>query len=119
MPDERNHRVLVLGGGFGGLETAFSLRKLVGSATSITLVSDLDHFYFKPNSIYIPFGLDPKKLRVPLERPAKRSGIKLVQARAQAVDPGARQVEAGGSQLGYDYLVIATGAGMRATEVPG
>jgi sulfide:quinone oxidoreductase len=119
MADEPKHRVLVLGGGFGGLETAFSLRKLVGSATSITVVSDLDHFYFKPNSIYIPFGLDPAKLRVPLDRPMRRKGIELIQARARGIDPEARRVETEHSELDYDFLVIATGAGMRAEEIPG
>jgi sulfide:quinone oxidoreductase len=109
----------VLGGGFGGLETAFSLRKMVGGAASITLVSDLDHFYFKPNSIYVPFGLDPQKLRVPLERPTQRKKIELIQAPARSVDPEARRVETETSQLDYDYLVIATGAGMRAEEIPG
>lgn len=112
-------KVLVLGGGFGGLETAFGLRKMVGDRAAITLVSDLDHFYFKPNSIYIPFGLDPEKLRVPLERPMRRKGIELIQVRATGVDPDARRVETATSQLDYDYLVIATGAGMRAEEIPG
>jgi len=111
--------VVVLGGGFGGLETAFSLRKMVGDAAAITLVSDLDHFYFKPNSIYVPFGLDPKKLRVPLERPAKRKGIELIQARARSIDPDVHRVESETGQLDYDYLVVATGAGMRAEEIPG
>ena len=112
-------RVVVLGGGFGGLETAFSLRKAVGDAAAITLVSDLDHFYFKPNSIYVPFGLDPAKLRVPLARPARRKGIELIQDRVRGVDPDGRRVETDGRQLEYDQLVIATGAGMRAEEVPG
>jgi NADH dehydrogenase FAD-containing subunit len=112
-------RVAVLGGGFGGLEAAFSLRKAVGDAASITLVSDLDHFYFKPNSIYVPFGLDPQKLRLPLERPTRRRGIELIKDRALGVDPEARRVETETSKLDYDFLIIATGAGMRAEEIPG
>lgn len=119
MSGEPKPRALVLGGGFGGLETAFSLRKMVGGAVTITLVSDLDHFYFKPNSIYVPFGLDPEKLRVPLERPARRRQIELIQARARGINPDARRVETESGQLDYDYLVIATGAGMRAEEIPG
>jgi len=43
--------VVVLGGGFGGLEAAFDLRMLAGERAKITLVSDQDHFFFKPNSI--------------------------------------------------------------------
>ena len=69
--------VVVLGGGFGGLEAAFDLRRLVGKRARITLISDQDHFLFKPNSIYVPFGLDPARLRVPLAGPAARRGIAL------------------------------------------
>ena len=119
ISDERKPKVLVLGGGFGGLETAFTLRKMAGDKAAITLVSDLDHFYFKPNSIYVPFGLDPLKLQVGLDRPTKRKGMTLVQSRARGVDPDARRVETEAGQLDYDYLVIATGAGMRAEEIPG
>ena len=119
MSTRQQPKVLVLGGGFGGLETAFTLRKMIDSEASITLVSDLDHFYFKPNSIYVPFGLDPRKLRVGLGRPTQRKGIELIQTRARGVDPDAQQVETEAAKLDYDYLVIATGAGMRAEEIPG
>jgi len=112
-------RVLVLGSGFGGLETAFYLHKAAGERVAITVASDHDHFYFKPNSIYVPFGLDPKKLRVPLARPMRRRKIELVQTRVRGVDPEARLVETEAGTLDYDFLVIATGAGMRAEEVPG
>jgi NADH dehydrogenase FAD-containing subunit len=61
---------VVLGVGFGGLETAFYLRMLTGKRTQITLVSNRKSFLFKPNSIYVPFGLNSEKLRVPLATPA-------------------------------------------------
>ncbi len=51
-------KILVLGGGFGGLETAFYLRMLAKDKVDISLVSDKDYFLFKPNTIYIPFGMD-------------------------------------------------------------
>ena len=119
MVDDAKPKVLVLGGGFGGLETAFSLRKMVRDEAAITLVSDLDHFYFKPNSIYVPFGLDPPNCGFRSSRPTQRKGIELVQARATGVDPDARRVQTGSAELDYDFLVIATGAGMRAEEIPG
>ncbi|HEX6228940.1 MAG TPA: FAD-dependent oxidoreductase [Solirubrobacterales bacterium] len=112
-------RVVVLGGGFGGLETAFYLRMVAGDRVRITLVSERDHFVFKPNSIYVPFGLDPERLRVPLARPAARKGIELIEARAHGIDPDARTVELDGRSLPFDFLVVSTGAGMRAEEVPG
>jgi len=112
-------RVVVVGGGFGGLETAFDLRLSAGERAEITLVSDTDHFLFKPNSIYVPFGLDPEKLKVPLARPAARKGIELVAGRAEGVDPGARTIDVDGRSIPYDFLVLATGAAMRAEEIPG
>ena len=112
-------RVTILGGGFGGLETAFGLRLLVGDRAEITLVSDQDHFLFKPNSIYVPFGLDPDRLKVPLAKPAAKRGIELVEGRATEIDPDARTVRAGDRNVPYDRLVIATGSGMRASEIPG
>jgi len=117
--DRAQARVVVLGGGFGGLETAFDLRALAGERARITLVSDQDHFLFKPNSIYVPFGLDPRRLEVPLARPAHRRGIELVQARAHEIDPATRAVAVAGRSIPYDFLVVATGSGMRAEEVPG
>ena len=111
--------VVVIGGGFGGLETAFDLRLLVGERAEITLISDEDHFYFKPNSIYVPFGLDPERLKVPLAKAAHRRGIELVHARMDEIDPDTRTVTGDGQRVTYDFLVIATGAGMRPSEVPG
>lgn len=112
-------RVLVLGGGFGGLEAAFGLRLAIGERAEITLVSDQDYFLFKPNSIYVPFGLDPEKLKVPLAGPTHRKGITFVRGRVEGVDPEAQSVAVDGERLPYDRLIIATGAAMRATEVPG
>jgi NADH dehydrogenase FAD-containing subunit len=112
-------RVVVLGGGFGGLETAFYLRMIAGDRARITLVSERDQFIFKPNSIYVPFGLDPERLKVPLAKPTARKGIELVEARAHGIDPDAKRVELDGRSLPYDFLVISTGAGMRAEEIPG
>ena len=118
-------RVLVIGGGFGGLETAFDLRLLAGDQAEITLVSDQDHFLFKPNSIYVPFGLDPERLKVPLAKPTAKRGIELIEGRAQEIDPDTRKVEVNGRDLAqertldYDRLVVATGSGMRPSEIPG
>ena len=110
-------RVVVLGGGFAGLEAAFLLRARLGERAELTLVSDADEFLFKPNTIYIPFGADPASLLIRLDRPAHRRDIALVRGRAHAIDPGGRVVHADGGRLPYDFLVVATGAGMRPEEV--
>lgn len=119
MGDKALPNVLIIGGGFGGLESAFYVKMRLGEGAKLTLVSNRDYFLFKPNTIYIPFGLDPEVLKIPLDEPARRAGITLIHATAQEIDPGKRTVVADGQTLRYDYLFVASGAGMRPEEVPG
>lgn len=115
-----NERVVVAGGGFAGLETAFLLNLRLHADVDITLVSDQDHFLFRPNTIYIPFGLDPDELKIPLERPSSRQDIAFVGGRVRAADVGASRLELdSGESVAYDRLVLATGAAMRPEEIPG
>jgi sulfide:quinone oxidoreductase len=119
MMNGNRPNILVLGGGFGGLEAAFYLRMKLEDRANITLVSDRDYFLFKPNTIYIPFGLDPEKLKVGLERPTRRKKIAFIKDRVREVDPDVKKVSTEGRKLPYDFLVVATGADMRPEEVPG
>jgi len=116
-------KIVVLGGGFGGLETALNLRRSMPERAEIILVSDEDHFLYKPNAIYIPFGLDPGRLRVGLAHMVKRRNIKFVHARALEIDPISKYVGLDSYsyeyKLNYDYLVVATGAKVLTNAVPG
>lgn len=112
-------RIVVLGGGFAGLEAAFYLRMRLGEGAQLTLISDQDHFLFKPNTIYIPFGMDPERLKISLGEPTARRNIMFVQARAQAIDVDRKTVQTDGRTIPYDFLYVATGAGMRPEEIPG
>lgn len=44
-------KIVVLGAGFGGLESAFYLRKRLGKRVAITVVASADRFLFKPNTM--------------------------------------------------------------------
>jgi sulfide:quinone oxidoreductase len=113
-------RIVVLGAGFAGLETAFLLRMRMRDAADLTVVSERDAFTFRPNTIYVPFGADPDDLVVDLAKPFHRRHVRFVPGRIAAVDPDAHEVtlEDGGN-VDYDKLVIATGADMRPDEIPG
>jgi sulfide:quinone oxidoreductase len=119
MINKTKPKIVVVGGGFGGLETAFYLRMRLPDQADITLVSDRDYFLFKPNTIYIPFGLNPERLKIGLEQPTKRKNISFVQDRVREIDPVTKTVHTAGQKLSYDFLVVATGAGMCPDEVPG
>jgi NADH dehydrogenase FAD-containing subunit len=112
-------RVVVVGGGFAGLETAFSLRAKLGHRAALTLVSDRDEFLFKPNTIYIPFGADPQAFLLPLAPPARKRDLELVSGKVTGIDSDSGQVDLEGRELSFDFAVLATGATMRPTEIPG
>jgi NADH dehydrogenase FAD-containing subunit len=113
-------RIVILGAGFAGLETVFLLRMRMRDAAELTVVSEREAFTFRPNTIYVPFGVDPADLVVDLSKPFHRRHVTFVGDRVTGVDPHAHEVAlAGGNKLGYDKLVIATGADMRPEEIPG
>jgi len=112
-------RVVVLGGGFAGLESAFYLRHKLQDRIDLTLISDSNYFYFKPNSIYVPFGEDPEKLRIELNEPTRLKRIDFIRARAERIDTVNGSVHLPHTEIAFDYLIIATGAAMRPAEVPG
>lgn len=111
--------VVVLGGGFGGLEAAFYLRHKIGHEANLTVVSDRNYFLFKPNTIYIPFGQDPERFKIDLGHPMRKRNIEFIIGSVTHVDPSSKTVGLGDQDIAYDRLVIATGAGMRAEEIPG
>lgn len=120
MTDRPAPRILVVGGGFGGLETAFYLRRRLGRRAEITLISDKSYFVYKPSLIYVPFGLDPESLQIELRLPASSRQVRFINERAQSVDTGRQVLQLANMQEHpYDYLVIATGARVRPFQVPG
>ena len=102
-------KVLVLGGGFAGVETAIYLRK---HDMDVTLVSDRDFFYIYPTSIWIPTGeATQDEVSVPLDQLAFAHGFQLIIDPVTAIDPANKSATlASGRKLeGYDYLVVALG----------
>jgi NADH dehydrogenase FAD-containing subunit len=119
MAAQRIPRIVVVGGGFGGLETAFYLKQRLGGGAEIELISDDATFLYKPDTVRIPFGLEPDRLRVEIEGPTRRRGILFMRGRVTDLDTDRQTVRVEGRTIGFDKLVIATGAAFRTDLVPG
>jgi sulfide:quinone oxidoreductase len=113
-------RVVILGGGTGGTLTANRLRKALPAGTSITVVDGDDHHVYQPGLLFVPFGLAEA---TDIVRPRSRQlhhGIVFLRSAVERVDIDERSVRlANGTRLGYDVLVVATGARLVPEETEG
>jgi len=110
-------KVLVLGGGFAGVEAAIFLRK---NEMDVTLVSDRDYFYIYPTSIWIPTGEQTREdVSVPLDKLAIAHGFQLIIDPVSKIEAAEKRVtlESGRVMEGYSYLVVAIGQGK--IQMPG
>ena len=102
-------KVLVLGGGFAGVEAAIFLRR---QGVDVTLVSDRDYFYIYPTSIWIPTGDATREdVSVPLDQLAMKHGFKLIIDPVKALDPQNKTVtlKSGRKLEDFAYIVLAIG----------
>ena len=102
-------RVLVLGGGFAGVEAAIYLRK---QKIEVTLVSDRDYFYIYPTSIWIPTGkVTREDVSVPLDKLAMKHGFQLIVDPVVAFDAKEKRttLQSGRILSTFDYVVLALG----------
>lgn len=104
-------RVVIVGGSFGGLTTAYELRKrLAPRECEIVLISRERRFVFIPSLPWVALGsktLD--RISFDLERPLARRNVQFVHATAERIDPKTKTVLTDGREYSYDFLVIATG----------
>lgn len=114
-------RVLIAGGGFGGLEAAFSLNSLLKKPFEITLIDKNPYHSFLPSIHLILSGkVRPEEIRIPLKTVLGAAGMRFIHDEALALDAGKRTATtASGAAIGYDYLVLACGAESKSFNIPG
>ena len=102
-------KVLILGGGFAGIQTAIELQKK--GIFDITLVSERDYLYLYPISIWVPVHKKEfNDIKVPLASIQKKYPFRLVIDRVTQIQAADNQVVCAQQTLTYDYLVVALGA---------
>jgi NADH dehydrogenase len=106
--DTRPH-VVVIGGGFGGLETA---KHLARAPVNVTLVDRRNHHLFQPLLYQVATAaLAPADIAYPIRGVlAKQRNARVLLADATSIDTDKRIVKLDDGELHYDFLVVATGA---------
>ncbi|HEX6920473.1 MAG TPA: FAD/NAD(P)-binding oxidoreductase [Actinomycetes bacterium] len=114
-------RLLVLGAGTAGTMVVNKLRhRLAGDEWQITVVDQDEMHYYQPGYLFIPFGTYEPRDVVKPRRAFLPSGVDVVIGEIDKVEPEQNKVLlAGGRELPYDYLVIATGTAPRPDQTPG
>jgi NADH dehydrogenase len=104
------HRVVIIGGGFGGLRAAGALRS---AAVDVTLIDRRNYHLFQPLLYQVATGsLSPGQIAAPLRGVLSRQkNTRVLMGEVVDVDPEARRVLlADGAAFEYDSLIVAAGS---------
>lgn len=109
IPDSSRKRVVVIGGGFGGLQL---LKKLRNSPFQVVLVDKHNYHSFQPLLYQVATaGLEPGSIAYPFRKiMSGYNEFYFRMAEVIRIDPAAKKMETSIGEMSYDYLVLATGA---------
>ncbi len=109
-PKPTPKRLVIVGGGFAGINTARSLRKRTD--LEITLIDRQNHHLFQPLLYQVAMaGLSPADIAAPIRHMlSAQQNCRVVQGEVTGVDFDQSLVKADFGDLPYDYLVLACGA---------
>jgi NADH:ubiquinone reductase (H+-translocating) len=105
----QRHRVVVVGGGFGGLQAA---QQLAGAPVDLTLVDRRNFHLFQPLTYQVATGaLSPGEVAYPLRAVFRRHrNVRVLLAEVAGFDLDERQVRLADGSLPYDTLIVAGGS---------
>jgi NADH dehydrogenase len=115
--------IVIIGAGFGGMETA---RRLANAPVQITLIDRHNYHLFQPLLYQIAIaGLVPSQIAYPVRTIFRQQkNLTFLMGEVTAIDFASRYIKMDGSVIAYDYLVLAIGGqtnffGMNAVEQNG
>jgi NADH dehydrogenase len=112
--------VVIIGGGFGGLETALSLKNLLPSSVRVTLVDRSEYHSFIPSIHEVVSGaIRARDIQIPLALILGLAGIEFVHDEVLSLDVKSKKVSTSSRDLDYDYLVLGSGVENNFYDVKG
>lgn len=109
MGEKTGTRVVIVGGGFAGLQAAFGLAH---QSVQVLLLDRKNHHTFQPLLYQVATaGLSPAEIAAPLRGILNRRGdTEVLLAEVSGFDLARKQVITGDAEIPYDYLIVAAGA---------
>src|SRR5690349_4837860 len=110
MQHDSRSKVVIVGGGFGGLAAVQALK---GAGAEITLVDRRNHHLFQPLLYQVATtSLGPSEIAWPIRQLVhKRGDVRTLLGGVTGVDMAAQRVQLeNGTEIPFDYLILATGA---------
>lgn len=112
-------RILILGGGFGGITAALTLRRALGPEHRITLVDRGGAFFMGLRKLWVMDGRGTLAEGTRSLDHLAAEGVDVRRGTVEAIDAPGRTVRVDGDSLSFDYLIVAMGAEPRPDLVPG
>ncbi len=111
MTSSTRKRVVIIGGGFAGLNAAKVLGRR-GRELDVVVIDRRNHHLFQPLLYQVAMaGLSPADIAAPIRGLLSRyRNTTVLQGEVQAIDAAQREVRGTFGRQGYDYLVLAAGA---------
>lgn len=105
---EQKEKIIIIGGGFAGLQLS---RKLNGKNKEITVIDKVNHHMFQPLFYQLASGrINPSNISFPFRKIFQHSkNIQFRMAEVQGILPKEKKISTNKGELSYDKLVIATG----------
>jgi sulfide:quinone oxidoreductase len=114
-----SNKVLILGGGSGGLAAAGRLKELLGDKVSVIVIDKGTSFVMGFSLLRVMTGeKTEQEVTVPKEKVSQK-GIKFINTEVNGIDVKNGIVRTDQAKFAYDYLVIALGAELVPEKVPG
>jgi sulfide:quinone oxidoreductase len=112
-------RVLILGGGFGGIATAHRLKQRLGDQVEVILVDRRPYFMVGFRKSWALVGASTLDAgQKPIDS-LSRIGVDVRRATIEAIDPQEKSVTVDGEKIQGDAVVVALGAELYPSAVPG
>jgi len=119
LDDKKPRRVVILGGGFGGIHTFKGLRKLIKKEyIELTLIDNSDHFLFTPFLHEVAVGkIRDSSCRILLSEILQDSNVHFLRARVLGIDMLSRTVCTDLKTITYDGMLFSLGKWMAGAEL--